>query len=204
MGRDLPGAALNSTGRSPRSKGSDAGSRSAPAAARNRFEQEFPGGSESANMSVVALAQVGEAFLALVDKALRHHNLSRAGREALAVIEGAGQPLSPTAIAQRLIVTTASVTSLLDTLERRGFVVRLPDPRDRRKLLVELTQDGRAIVEAFLPQVVALQTAVMAPLSEPQRHQLVKLLSTVRAGLAAVDAEAVVLNAPRRGKPQHT
>jgi DNA-binding MarR family transcriptional regulator len=152
----------------------------------------------------VALAQVGEAFLALVDKALRHHKLSRAGREALAVIEGAGQPLSPTAIAQRLIVTTASVTSLLDTLERRGLVVRQPDPRDRRGLLVALTQDGRALVEEFLPQVVALQTAVMAALSEPQRQQLVKLLSTVRAGIAAVDAEAVVRDAPRRGKPQHT
>jgi hypothetical protein len=71
--------------------------------------------------SVVAVVQVGESFLASVEKALRHHHLSRAGREALAVLEGAGQPLSPTTIAERLIVTTASVTSLLDTLERRGW-----------------------------------------------------------------------------------
>jgi DNA-binding MarR family transcriptional regulator len=150
----------------------------------------------------MALAQAGDALLGLVDKALRHHNLSRAGREALAVIEGAGQPLSPTSIAQRLIVTTASVTSLLDTLERRGLVERQPDPRDRRGLLVALTPDGQAIVDEFLPQVVAVQTAAMAPLSEPQRQQLVKLLSAVRGGVANVDAEAVVRDAPRRGKPR--
>jgi DNA-binding MarR family transcriptional regulator len=151
----------------------------------------------------MALAQVGAAFLALADHALRPYKLSRAGREALAVIEGAGQPLSPTAIAQRLIVTTASVTSLLDTLERRGLVVRRPDPRDRRRLLVALTQDGGTLVKEFLPQVVALQTAVMTGLSEPQRQQLLKLLANVRAGIAAADAEAVVRDAPRRGKPQH-
>lgn len=144
--------------------------------------------------------QVGEAFLALVDKALRHHRLSRAGRQALAVLEGAGQPLSPTTIAERLLVTTASVTSLLDTLERRGLVQRQPDPTDRRRLLVALTDDGRALVEQFLPEVVALQTAVMAELSETQRQQLLRLLSKIRDGMASTDPEAVVRDAPRRGK----
>jgi DNA-binding MarR family transcriptional regulator len=149
----------------------------------------------------MAIVQVGERFLACTDKALRRHNLSRAGREALAVLEGAGQPLSPTTIAQRLIVTTASVTSLLDTLERRGLVERRPDPGDRRKLLVAITDEGLALVDQFLPEVVALQTAVMAPLSEPQRRQLVKLLDAVRGGLGELDIDDVVRAAPRRGRP---
>jgi len=152
----------------------------------------------------VAIVQAGERFLASVDRALRHHHLSRAGREALAVLEGAGQPLSPTAIAQRLIVTTASVTSLLDTLERRGLVERRPDPSDRRRLLVAITDDGLALVDQFLPEVVALQTAAMAQLSEPQRRQLVKLLAAARDGLDDLDVDAVVRAAPRRAKPSGT
>ena len=108
---------------------------------------------------MVALVNVGERFLASFDKALRHHRLSRAGREALAVLEGAAGPLSPTTIAERLIVTTASVTSLLDTLERRGLVERRPDPTDRRKLLVVITDAGVELVDQFLPELVALQTA---------------------------------------------
>jgi len=152
----------------------------------------------------VAIVGVGERLLAAVDRALRHHHISRAGREALAVLEGAGQPLSPTTLAQRLIVTTASVTSLLDTLEGRGLVERRPDPADRRRLLVAITDDGLALVDQFLPEVVALQTAVMAQLSEPQRRQLVKLLATVRDGLDDLDIDAVVRAAPRRGRPSGT
>ena len=152
----------------------------------------------------MAIVGVGERLLAAVDRALRHHHISRAGREALAVLEGAGQPLSPTTLAQRLIVTTASVTSLLDTLEGRGLVERRPDPADRRRLLVAITDDGLALVDQFLPEVVALQTAVMAQLSEPQRRQLVKLLATVRDGLDDLDIDAVVRAAPRRGRPSGT
>ena len=168
----------------------------------SEFEREFPGGSESANVCSMALVQVGERLLACIDQTLRHHHLSRAGREALAVLEGAGQPLSPTAIAERLLVTTASVTSLLDTLERRGLVERRPDLSDRRRLLVVITDDGRALVDQFLPEVVALQTAALAGLSERQRTQLCTLLEAVGAGLAHVDTAQVVRTAPPRGTPR--
>ena len=137
----------------------------------------------------MALIHTGETFLARIDEALRHHRLSRAGREALAVLDGAGQPLAPTTIAERLIVTTASVTSLLDTLERRGLVERRPDPTDRRKLLIVITQDGKAIVDQFLPEVVALQTAALAALTEDQRRQLVELLTTLGANLTTLDVD---------------
>jgi DNA-binding MarR family transcriptional regulator len=168
------------------------------------FEREFPGGSESANSCAMALVHTGETLLACIDQALRHHRLSRAGREALAVLDGAGQPLSPTAIAERLIVTTASVTSLLDTLERRGLVERQPDPTDRRRLLIVITQDGKAIVDQFLPEVVALQTAALATLTEAQRRQLVELLTTLGANLTTLDAEEVIRAAAPRGIPRHT
>ena len=166
------------------------------------FEREFPGGSESANAAVLALTRVGERFLATFDKALRHHHLSRAGREALAVLEGAREPLSPTTIADRLIVTTASVTSLLDTLERRGLVERRADPSDRRRLLVSITDDGVAVVNAFLPELVALQTAAMSTLSEQQRRQLIGLLTRVDDALGALDAPDVVRSTPPRGTPR--
>jgi DNA-binding MarR family transcriptional regulator len=167
------------------------------------FEREFPGGSESANACAMAVVRIGERLLACFDQALRHHRLSRAGREALAVLDGAGQPLTPTAIAERLIVTTASVTSLLDTLERRGLVERRPDPQDRRRLLIVITQDGRAIVDQFLPEVVALQTAALAALTEAERRQLVELLATLGAHLATLDADEVLRGAAPRGVPRH-
>jgi len=148
----------------------------------------------------VALVQVSEAFVAMTNKAVRHHGLSAAGRQALAILEGSAEPLSPTTIAERLLVTTASTTSLLDTLERRGLLTRLPDPDDRRKLLVSLTEEGRQVVDDFLPEVVTLQTAVMAGLGEAERRRLMRSLAAIRAAISAVDPVAVVAGAPRRVK----
>jgi len=100
-------------------------------------------------------------------------------------------------------VTTASITSLLDTLERRGLVERQPDPTDRRRLLIVITQDGKAIVDQFLPEVVALQTAAMATLTEAQRRQLVEILAKLGADLTTLDADEVIRAAAPRGIPRH-
>ncbi|HEY9012026.1 MAG TPA: MarR family transcriptional regulator [Devosia sp.] len=45
-------------------------------------------------------------------------------------------PQSATAIARAIRLTPAAVTALIDRLEKRGYVVRQPDPDDRRKVLV--------------------------------------------------------------------
>ena len=142
--------------------------------------------------------QTYETFIATTNQALRKHRLSPAGRQALAILDGAGAPLSPTVIAERLLVTTASVTSLLDTLERRGLVTRAPDPDDRRKVLVTLTSQGRRAVDEFLPQVVALQTAMVAGLSEARRRQLLESLAAIRDAVAALDPAEIVAAAPTR------
>jgi DNA-binding MarR family transcriptional regulator len=57
-------------------------------------------------------------------------------------------PLSPSALARRLGLASASVTSLLDRLELAGMVARQPHPTDRRSLFVTLTDRGRAAAEA--------------------------------------------------------
>ena len=142
--------------------------------------------------------QTYEAFIATANQALRQHRLSPAGRQALAILDGAGAPLSPTVIAERLLVTTASVTSLLDTLERRSLVTRSPDPDDRRKVLVALTSDGRRAVDEFLPQMVALQTAMVAGLSEAHRQQLLQSLAAIRSAVVALDLADIVAAAPPR------
>jgi DNA-binding MarR family transcriptional regulator len=151
---------------------------------------------------VTALVRTYEAWNGVANKALRQHRLSPAGRQALAVLEGADRPLSPTTIAERLLVTTASMTSLLDTLEGRGFITRSPDPDDRRKVLVTLTENGRHVVDEFLPHVVALQTALMAGLTESQRRQLLESLAAIREATDILDADAVIAAAPPRGTPQ--
>jgi len=142
--------------------------------------------SASANECIVGIVRAGEAFVALANRALSGYQLSPAARQALAVLDGAGEPLSPTEIARRLIVTTASVTSLLDTLERRGLVERRADPADRRRLLVAITPPAQDLVRQYVPEVVALQGTVMNGISEEDRQQLIAVLTRIREAIAAV------------------
>jgi DNA-binding MarR family transcriptional regulator len=141
--------------------------------------------SASANECIVGIVRASEAFVALANRALSGYQLSPAARQALAVLDGAGEPLSPTEIARRLIVTTASVTSLLDTLERRGFVERRADPGDRRRLLVAITPPAQDLVRQYVPEVVALQAAVMSGIGEEDRQHLIAVLTRVSEAIAA-------------------
>ena len=177
------------------------GSRRAPAAATETgaFDREYPGGSESAAASQLMLTRTCGVVLTALDQGLRRHGLSSAGRQALVTLDGARHPLSPTALSEQLLVTTASMSSLLDTLERRGFVSRRPDPDDRRKQLVSLTAAGRALVDKIRPEIVALQTAIMAGLSDSDRLHLLQSMAVIRDTVAGIDAKSVALAAPRRG-----
>lgn len=136
----------------------------------------------------MAAVRTGEAFLALADRRLRAHRLSAGARQVLAVLDGEGGSLSPTVIAERLIITTASMTSLLDTLQRRGLVQRTPDDKDRRRVVVTITAEGSRVIRRVLPEMLALQDEVAADLSPADRAELVRLLNILRAGIAAADS----------------
>src|SRR5438874_1735159 len=82
----------------------------------------------------------GDRLIGLHDsQTWEDHRLSGTAKQALAILDGAGEPLEPGVIADRLIITSGSTTSLLDTLEKAGLVRRTRHPEDRRKVLVDIT-----------------------------------------------------------------
>src|SRR5499433_4168280 len=98
-------------------------------------------------MSVRALpAQVTGGLRALsteIDRldqaAADRYGLNRTDMRALDIVGQAG-PLAPTTLARMLGFTTGGVTSVLDRLERAGYVRRRPDPGDRRRQVVQATE----------------------------------------------------------------
>ena len=130
---------------------------------------------------------------------LDDYQLSPSARQILATIEGAGQPLEPSVIAERLLVTTGSMTSLLDNLEKRGLIRRQPHPADRRKLLIDITPAAQAIVDELLPSLHARERDVMcAALTPSEQRSLLRSLAKLQ--LAAVQARSAA-GSPRRYSP---
>jgi DNA-binding MarR family transcriptional regulator len=163
------------------------------------FEREFPGASASAAEVAANLVKTSDAFLAEVERRRRGiADLSASAFQTLAILEGAGEPLPPHVVAERLLVSSASMTSLLDTLEGRGLIERHPHPGDRRKILIELTDEARDVVDRMLPTVHAAATEALADLTESDRAQLITSLATIRAHLAVIATQPLAEPKPRR------
>ena len=134
---------------------------------------------------------------------LEQYQLSPSARGVLAVVEGAGQPLEPSVIAERLVVTTGSMTSLLDNLEKRGLIRRLPHPDDRRKLLIDITPAAQAIVDELLPVLHARERDVVgAALTDSEQRSLLRSLAKLqRAATDARTAPPPIAATRRRPRP---
>ncbi len=156
------------------------------------FEAEFPGASRSASEVAINLARSSSLVLAEMDRRRRTvADLSTSAWQVLAVIEGAGEPLPPKVIAERLLVTSGSITSLLDTLERNGLVRREPHPHDRRKLLVDITDAARELVDRMLPIVHATTSELLEGIDEPAREELIRGLAQMRANAEMMSTHPV-------------
>jgi DNA-binding MarR family transcriptional regulator len=148
------------------------------------FEREFPGASRSAAEVAANLVRAANAFVAAIDRPPREDaDLSASAFQTLAILDGANEPLTGQAIAERLLVSSASMTSLLDTLGRRGLVERHPHPTDRRKVLIHLTDEAQGIVDRMLPAVHAVIAEALADLAERDRERLITSLTAIRARL---------------------
>jgi DNA-binding MarR family transcriptional regulator len=96
-------------------------------------------------------------------------------------LSGASLPQTPAELADKAGVARATITGLVDTLERDGLVTRRHDSGDRRMMLIHLTPKGQAALEAMLPGHFKQMAAQMAALSEQERKTLVRLLNKVAA-----------------------
>ena len=96
----------------------------------------------------------------------------------LAPLRRAGPPyeLTPTALARSRMMTSGGMTAAIDRMERKGFVVRIPNPDDRRGSFVRLTEAGKVVIDAAMECHVEIEQRLVSGLSERDRTQLRTLL----------------------------
>jgi DNA-binding MarR family transcriptional regulator len=101
----------------------------------------------------------------------------------LSILADAVEPVSPNLIADGLIISRASVTSLLDSLEKRSHIRRQPHHSDRRRLLMELTPARRKVADQYRQVVHHQQKEWPNGLTDAQQAQLIQMLHKVQASL---------------------
>jgi DNA-binding MarR family transcriptional regulator len=112
------------------------------------------------------------------------HDLESWEFDVLAALRRAGSPyeLSPGRLIKETLVTSGTMTNRVDRLVARGLVERLPDPHDRRGVLVRLTAEGRAKVDGALATLLEREQELLAGLDTASQQQLASLLRRLVVG----------------------
>ena len=113
-----------------------------------------------------------------IDTVLRKQGLSSSGFDVLATLRRSGAPyrLSPGDLLATTMVSSGTMTNRIDQLEKAGLVERIVNPDDRRSVLIALTKEGFACVEAATSAHVANQQRLTRGLSREEKTDLDRLL----------------------------
>src|SRR5579862_5401697 len=96
----------------------------------------------------------------------------------LAALEEFG-PDSQSGLSDRTGIYRSDLVATINELTARGFVVRAPDPADRRRNAITLTDEGRRHLERLDVLIADAQAEFLAPLSEADRAELTRILRLI-------------------------
>ncbi|HET6247397.1 MAG TPA: MarR family transcriptional regulator [Tepidisphaeraceae bacterium] len=155
--------------------------------AMQRRAQRYPDIEPASVVTYLVLLRVASDVLAAMETYLARHEMSQGRFTVLALLNrNPDDPMSPSDLATRAGVTRATMTGLLDGLERENLVKRQADKSDRRMLLVELTARGKKMLDEIFPDFYRRIAKLMGNLSEGEKKMLVELLNKITPGLPAM------------------
>jgi DNA-binding MarR family transcriptional regulator len=137
------------------------------------------------------LTRTNRAFVSVLDRAAVDHGMSVGRNLVLWVISQADptKGMTPAEIARMADVTRATVTGLLNSLERDGLIVRSRSTADRRQVHVLLSPNAQRVIKQTWPKQSEQITRVMAALTEREKTALVDILRKIRHGIRALADE---------------
>jgi DNA-binding MarR family transcriptional regulator len=167
--------------------------------------RQFPELDFSAKAVAGRLVRLGALFVQAMERIATPSGLSANEYVILCVLRANGAPytLPPKSITPLMDLTSGGKTNILHALERRGLVERLPDPSDRRGVLIRLTAPAVRLIDLAIAEHVAEERRMIAALTPKERVALKNLLSKL---LVALDPVALRMAArqvirPVRGRP---
>jgi len=134
-------------------------------------------------MMLYLVKQVELAVRSRLDELVRPAGLTALQYTALTVLER-HEDMSAAQLARHSFVTAQSMGDMIATLQSRGLIERHRDRADRRRLVVALTADGRALLDRYRSAVTDLEASMLTGLPEEAVASLRHTLHTCHANLA--------------------
>ena len=145
---------------------------------------------ELLNALKLAGREHSDATVIFHDTIAQRLGLHSTDEKTMSLLEREG-PLSASEIARRTGLAAASVTNLIDRLEQKGFVRRTRDPKDRRTVIVEPTEDG---VAKFVPFFANTRSGVARMWASYDEKELAVILDFLRRNAERLRKETARLS----------
>jgi DNA-binding MarR family transcriptional regulator len=94
-------------------------------------------------------------------------------------------------VSERFEITPAAASQLVDKLVQSGFIMRREDPNDRRAKLLDLTDQGRALIEQGIEERYRWVDELAGKLTPEERAQISEALDIMTRVARDLEAEAV-------------
>jgi DNA-binding MarR family transcriptional regulator len=141
--------------------------------------------------------QVGRELRTAIESGLAP--LGVTAQQGALLLQSARGETSPNRLAALLGTDTAGMTRLLDRLEAKGLIRRGKNPGDRRSIVVELTEQGGALVPRLAPVFGRVSFRLLAGFSEQEVHQVTGMLHRMIENLRPPGPAGTDPGAPGRG-----
>ena len=140
---------------------------------------------------------ISRRFKRMMEETLAGFDLTYGEYHVLGALRRAGAPYrsSPGRLASHSELSSGAMTNRLDRLEAAGLVRRLPDPDDRRGVLVELTPKGRKVYSDAVEAQARKEALVAAALGDEEKEQLNALLRRLMLAFERREQGAVTARA---------
>ena len=134
---------------------------------------------QPAVLAWLRLARVFQKIDTRSERFFRSHELNTAQFDVLAQV-GAARGMTQQELADALLVTKGNISQLLSKLEQAGMITRRQAGRTN---CLSLTEQGQALFEVVVPQQEALIADLLAPLSDDEQRELLRLLRKLDQGI---------------------
>jgi DNA-binding MarR family transcriptional regulator len=132
--------------------------------------------------ATLGLLRTADAVKRSLAQVIEPHGITPQQYNVLRILRGAGAEGLPTlTIGERMIEQTPGVTRLVDRLERKGLVVRVPCPKDRRRVFCKISPKGLDLLQELDDSVNRWDVQAVAVLQPSDLDSLINLLDRVRA-----------------------
>jgi DNA-binding MarR family transcriptional regulator len=165
-----------------------------------KLTERYPDLDHGSVIAIMTFLRTADDLVDAFERFLAQHGLSQGRFAILAFLNREPNvAVNQTHLADACGVTKATITGLIDGLERDLLVERLPDPADRRASLVRLTKSGCEFLDALLPHHFKRTAEVFAGFSAEDRQALIQMMAKIRAGMqhvAELEKAGTLCNAP--------